>query len=167
MTPRSNSQLITKLRQRSAAVSVIVLLCLVGQSLFPGVATTILAASTGPSEVAGCCVVALSKVAASGCCCGPSAAESCGCACGKKKSSASEIRSSKTSPAKQGRTIQSEICGCGGKHRPGMITSIEPAVLATLDAPLYEQADPRLPDWICDWTCSSLPPPTPPPEFCV
>ena len=164
MTPRFDSQLITKLRQHSAAVSGIVLLCLVGQSLFPGVATTILAASTGPSEVMGCCVAAL---AASGCCCGPSAAESCGCACGKKKSSASRIQSSKTLPAKQGRTIQSEICGCGGKQRPGMITSIEPAVLATLDAPLYEQADSDLPDVVCDWACRSLPPPTPPPEFCV
>tara|TARA_R110002072_G_scaffold297437_1_gene470280 strand:+ start:16478 stop:16921 length:444 start_codon:yes stop_codon:yes gene_type:complete len=147
-----------------------VLLCLVGQSLFPGVVTTIRAAATEPAEVAGCCVIAFSDVATSGCCCGPSAAESCGCACGTrktKKSSALAVQVRKTSPAKHGRTIQSEICGCGGKHRPGMITSIDPAVLIALDVPPYEQTNPDLPDVVCNWACRNLPPPTPPPEFCV
>lgn len=166
MQPRFSSQLLAKLRRRSSAVSGIVLLCLVGQSLLPGV-TSVLATSTEPSEVAGCCVVDLSRAASSGCCCGPTAAESCGCACGTKKTSASEIRNTKQPPAKQGRTIQSEICGCGGKHRAGMITSIEPAVLPALDAPLYELAAPQLPDAFCDWSCRIVPPPTPPPEFCV
>ncbi len=170
MAHRLNSQLLTKLRRHSVVVSGMVLLCIFGQALFPGVATSILTASidsTEQSEIAGCCVVDLSGAAASGCCCGPSAAKSCGCACGTKRSQSTRFRSQKESPSEDGRIVQSEICGCGGEHRPGMITTIEPAILKEFDTPLDRQADPPLPESICDWSCRRLPPPTPPPEFRV
>ena len=167
MAHQFDSQLTTRLRQHSAAVSGMVLLCILGQAVFPGVATSILTASTEQSEVTGCCVVDLSGAAASGCCCGPAAAKNCGCACGTKTSQSTRFQSPKKSPAEDGRIIQSEICGCGGEHRPGMITTIEPAVLTELDAPLDRQTDPQLPDTIREWPCRHLPPPTPPPEFRV
>ena len=167
MAHRFSSQLTTKLRHHSAAISGMVLLCILGQALFPGVATSILAASTEQSKSAGCCVVDLSGTAESGCCCGPASAKNCGCACGMKESQSTRFRSQKKSPAEDGRIIRSEICGCGGEHRPGMITTIEPAVLMELVSPFDSQTDPQLPDSIREWSCRRLPPPTPPPEFRV
>jgi hypothetical protein len=167
MPPRLNTELITRLRRRSSVLSGIVLLCLVGQALFPGVAMTVAALSTENSEVVGCCVVDLSRAAGPSCCCGPTSEKSCGCACGTKKFATTTVRLRNEESSDQSRTIQSEICGCGGNHRPGMITSIEPAVLLPIDEPLFRNADPRFPDSICECSANTQPPPTPPPELCV
>lgn len=167
MHSRFHSQLIARLRRRSSAVSGLVLLCLVGQAMFPGVTETVAKLSAANSDVVGCCVVNLSRGTGSGCCCGPTASESCGCACGTKKSAKVKLRIDKEKPSGQSRMIQSEICGCGGSHRPGMITSLQPAVLPPIDEPLLRHADSRSPDSVCDRSARSLAPPTPPPELCA
>ncbi|NQV22733.1 MAG: hypothetical protein HQ518_00055 [Rhodopirellula sp.] len=155
----------TKLRRQSSVVSCLVLMCLIGQSLFPGVADSLLtfSASVSDSAAAGCCIVKLSGAA--GCCCGSKSGESCGCACGTRKSPPATASHRTQRNTDQPRTIQSEICGCGGKHRPGMITSIKPAVLASVELQLAREAAPRILETLCDWMAASLAPPTPPPKL--
>lgn len=152
--------------RQTFAVNGVVLLCLIGQSLFPGVETWLPESSDFRSNVSDCCVAALAK-AASGCCCGSTTETSCGCACGTKKASGSTVHVRKQKSTGQSSTIQSEICGCGGKHRPGMICSIEPAVIDALDETFGLQTGQLLLEAFSDWTGKLVPPPTPPPEFCV
>ena len=167
MVPRFHTLLLTKLRRQASAVSGILLVCLLGQTMFPGVTNSLMTitASAEDSSAGGCCVVNLAGAA--GCCCGPNAGEGCGCACGTKKSSVAtvKVKSSLRRSSEPARTIQSEICGCGGKHRPGMVTSIEPAILLSVDEPPAHSAEPRIPELFCDWHVGSLTPPTPPPEL--
>ena len=165
MIPPIHTNLMTKLRRQSSAVSGLVLLCLIGQTLLPGVADSLLtvSATADDDSAGGCCVVNLSGAA--GCCCGPKAGEGCGCACGTRKSAKNTTVRHDQRPSDSARTIQSEICGCGGKHRPGMITSIEPAVLASVELQPAREVEPRILESLCDWMAASLAPPTPPPEL--
>ena len=166
MTFRFHSQRKLSSSQRSSVVSMTVLLCVVGQSLVPGIENWVPTASSPTTEVSGCCVAALAR-AASGCCCGPTAEMSCGCACGTKESIDQTAQPRKHKSTSQPTTIQSEICGCGGKHRPGMISSVEPAVLDSSIEIIALQSDELLLDAFGNWSGTPTPPPTPPPEFCV
>lgn len=166
MTSRFDSQLTPQRRWPSSAICGVVLLCLAGQSILPGITISHLPATGQRAETAGCCVVDLSRAAQPGCCCGPTSGKSCGCACGTGKSSTTITNRDRPS-SEHGRSIESEICGCGGEHRPGMITSIDPAVVAQIDEPLQVRPEPQFPDVKLARCECALPPPTPPPESCV
>lgn len=165
MTYRSEPQLMSQLRRRSFVVSGFVALCLIAQAIVPGVTQSPLMTtdSATAESVGGCCVVNLSAMSA--CCCGTLAGEGCGCACGKTTASKGRSGFNSKRPADSVRTFQSEICGCGGKHRPGMITTAEPAVLIPLTEVSVQADEPSLPESQLICCAVRLAPPTPPPEL--
>lgn len=165
MSSPLQSELITRLQRRSRFVSGIVVLCLVGQVVFPGVASFWLTNSDSIADgsAGGCCVVNLS--AASGCCCGPGAGDGCGCACGKKQSATQKPHRDRLEHSESTRTIQSEICACGGKHRPGLITTQELAVLTEDASDSAPPAGSTVPESHRLSLPPRLTPPTPPPEL--
>jgi hypothetical protein len=167
MTSRFHSHSTSKHRWQSSAICGLVLVCLVGQSVLPGIPISPLPTTGHGSETAGCCVIDLSMSTRPGCCCGPATGKSCGCACGTKKSSTPTVAQRDKRSSSSGKSIESEICGCGGEHRLGMITSIDPAVLSPIEELLRVRPQSHIPDVKlahCGWT---LPPPTPPPECCA
>jgi hypothetical protein len=167
MISRFDSQPTTRHRRPASAVCGLVLVCLIGQSMFPGIANGLPSSGAEDSTNAGCCVLDLSVSTSPGCCCGPTTGKNCGCACGKGKSATPPSSHRDKPSSRHGRSIESEICGCGGEHRPGMITSIDPAVLTPIDEPLCVHPDSHAPVAILARCESTLPPPTPPPEDCA
>ena len=166
MTPPLHTQLMPQLRQRSAIVCACVLVCLVSQSLLPGLTITWPTSPSGDSaDASGCCVVDLADAAFSGCCCGPDAESSCGCSCVKDSAHSQTVADANDRSSQPGRTFESEICGCGGKHRAGFISSVDPAVLPVADFPLDRRTNPALPELTTSWFANRVAPPTPPPEF--
>jgi hypothetical protein len=166
MAPRFTTLQMATLRRRSSIVSGCVCACLMSQLLLPGLVAELSSERSADSKgVAGCCRVDFVSSATTGCCCGPKAKQGCGCP------GESEIAVSKTTVAHETRssqphrTFESEICGCGGKHRLGLVASSEPAVLSTDEEPTARQSDPRLPEISVCWCVTRLTPPTPPPEF--
>lgn len=155
----------SQLRRRSFVVSGFVALCLIAQAIIPGVTQfALVTADSVTADSAGdCCAVDLSTM--SGCCCGTLAGEGCGCACGKTTASKARSGFDGERPADSVRTIQSEICGCGGKHRPGMITTAEPAVLIPVTDLTAQAEELSLPESRRICCAARLAPPTPPPEL--
>ena len=167
MTSRIDLQLICRHRWQSSAVCLLVLVCLVGRSILPGIACSSLSFMSGDPEAAGCCASEVLLTNQPTCCCGPTTGNSCGCACGTANLSTPTGPPRDNQSSNTGRSIESEICGCGGEHRLGMITSIDPAVLNPIDEPLRVRPGSQISDVTLlrfGWT---LPPPTPPPESCV
>ena len=167
MTSRIDSQLTCRHQWPSSAVCGLVLVCLIGQSILPGIANSSLSFMSGDSEAAGCCASGFLLATQPRCCCGPTTSKTCGCACGMENSSTPPGPPRDNQSSDTGRSIKSEICGCGGEHRLGMITSIDPAVLNPIDEPLRVRPGLQIPDAMLlrpGWT---LPPPTPSPESCV
>lgn len=155
----------SQLRRQSFVVSGFVAWSLIAQVVIPGVSEFPLTASdsTDADSAGGCCVVNLSAV--SGCCCGTMAGEGCGCACGITKTTKGKSGLDRQRPADSVRTIQSEICGCGGKHRPGMITTAEPAVLTPVTETAVQAEERSIPESMLTCCPTRLAPPTPPPEL--
>lgn len=168
MLSHSRTHLMAKFRQRSSIVSAFTLLCLLSQALLPGLTSELpFSLFDNSADGSSCCVVNLTDMASSGCCCGPKAGTGCGCSCGKAQSNsqtdADADANDKSAPER--RTFESEICGCGGKHRPGYISSMEPAVLPVTEFPVDHPANPALPEFTASWCANRVAPPTPPPEF--
>jgi len=161
MFPPINTQLMAIFRRRSAIVSGCVLVCLVSQTLLPGLAGFLTTSQSSDSaDTAGCCAVNLADVKA-GCCCSSKASGGCGCACGTKQSASAPDTAREK---KSARTFESEICGCGGKHRPGFVSSVEPAVLHSADLPLLLETERGQTGFSTILSGIRLAPPVPPPE---
>ncbi|MDA0282985.1 MAG: hypothetical protein O3B13_14660 [Planctomycetota bacterium] len=136
------------------------------QLLLPGLVAELSSVRSADSEaVAGCCVVDLANSTTAGCCCGPKVKQGCGCVGGGEYAGSRKTVDGQARSPQPPRTFESEICGCGGKHRLGLVASSEPAVLPTVEERSARQSDPRLPEVSVCWCVTRLTPPTPPPEF--